>query len=344
MENKNFLVGTSCEELAEYCSKQGVPKFRSAQIANWIYKNLLLDADNMNNIPLALREALKRDFYAPGSRVDLRLDDGNGVCKLRIKLADGETIETVLIPSPGRITFCLSTQVGCPVGCRFCASGAHGLVRNLKKGEILEQFLLACEVAGKRPDNIVFMGIGEGLLNFGELSGALEMLSGADYFAMSPRRITVSTSGFVPGIMKLAELKKEYNLAVSLHAVNDSLRSEIIPDKFRYPVREIVEAADRYRDASGRQYTFEYTLLDGVNDSIADAENLGKLAFEHHAKVNVIPLNQAAGDFRRPPERRIKAFVEAVAATGARVTRRVEKGSGKAAACGQLRSESIENI
>ena len=339
MASKEFLIGTSRAELANYCLAQGLPKFRAGQIADWIYRSLIADVDQMSNLPLSLREKLKTDFYAPGSAIDVRLDDGNGVCKLRIKLCDGEKIETVLIPSPGRMTFCLSTQVGCPVGCRFCASGEHGLVRNLKKGEILEQFLFASEVAGAKPDNIVFMGIGEGLLNFAELSGALEVLTGAEYFAMSPRRITVSSSGFVPGIMNFADLKKEYNLAISLHAVDDQKRAAIIPDRFRYKVDEIIAAADHYRDSSGRQYTLEYTLLDSFNDSVADATALGKLAFDHHAKVNVIPLNRAAGDFRRPPERKIRAFVEAVAATGARVTRRVEKGSGKAAACGQLRSD-----
>ena len=260
--------------------------------------------------------------------------------KLRLKLHDGEFIEMALIPAGERLTFCLSTQVGCPVRCRFCASGAFGLKRNLEAGEMLEEFLLGIETAGRRPDNLVFMGIGEGLMNFDNLAATLEALTRD--FRFSPRRITVSTSGFVPGMRKFAELRREYNLAVSLHAPDDETRAKLIPDGCRYPIAEVLDAADLCRKENGRDYTLEYTLISGVNDSTDQARKLGEIAYERRAKVNLIPYNETIGAFRRPPERTIRAFEEAVAATGARVTRRVERGGDSNAACGQLRIQALK--
>ena len=184
---------------------------------------------------------------------------------------------------------------------------------------------------------IVFMGIGEGLLNFDELAKTLEILTAPEYFAMSPRRITVSTSGYIPGMERFARLKKEYNLAVSLHAVTDDIRAKLIPPNVRYAINDILDAADRCRDANGRQYTLEYTMISGINDDLASAEKLGAIAKAHHAKVNLIPYNSTGGEFRRPEKSVIEAFQQTVAATGARVTRRVERGGKKTAACGQLR-------
>jgi 23S rRNA (adenine2503-C2)-methyltransferase len=184
------------------------------------------------------------------------------------------------------------------------------------------------------------MGIGEGLLNTAELFPALEKLT-CD-FGMSPRRITVSTSGYIPGMEKFAQLKKEYNLAISLHAPDDVTRAKLIPDQLRYKVADILEAADNWSKSSGRQYTLEYTLVSGINDSVEHATALGKLAYLHHAKVNLIPYNETSSTFRRPALRNIELFEQTVAATGARVTRRVEKGKGAAAACGQLRAEKIK--
>jgi 23S rRNA (adenine2503-C2)-methyltransferase len=184
------------------------------------------------------------------------------------------------------------------------------------------------------------MGIGEGLLNCNELFPALEMLTSPDGFTLSPRRITVSTSGYVPGMLKFAELKKEYNLAVSLHAPDEETRSKIIPDTLRFPIPEILSAVDRYKKEAGRIVTLEYTLLAGINDSDAQAAALGRLAFAHHAKVNLIPYNSTGSSYRRPSRERIESFERAVAAAGAAVTRRIERGSNKNAACGQLRIQA----
>ena len=193
------------------------------------------------------------------------------------------------------------------------------------------------------PDNLVFMGIGEGLLNFEQLSGVLGKLTSPEYFGISPRRITVSTSGYVPGMMKFAGLKKEYNLAVSLHAVTDEIRAGLIPPQVRYSIAEILEAADRCRDANNRQYTLEYTMIAGINDDPASAEALAKIAIKHHAKINLIPYNTTDGTFRRPERAVIEKFEECIRAAGARVTRRAERGGKNSAACGQLRISGMLN-
>ena len=336
-----LLAGSSRTELADYVSACGLPKFRAAQIADWMYRKFEWDPERMSNLPADLRARLKRDFAAPAGRIETASPSPDGTEKLLIALHDGNHVELVLIPGDdGRTTFCLSTQVGCPVRCAFCASGAHGLVRNLRRGEIVEEFLFAVQRLGKLPDNIVFMGIGEGLLNFDELSGALQCLVSPDTFGMSPRRITVSTSGIVPGIRKLAALGREFTLAISLHAVDEETREKIIPPGFRYPIAEILQAADDYRTGCGRMVTLEYTLLDGINDSLAAAGKLGEISREHHAKINLIPYNRTGRGFRRPPEKVIRAFEETVRRAGGAVTRRKERGASADAACGQLRDRA----
>ena len=336
-----FLAGKSVSELRNWAETQGFPAWRGSQLAEWIYRRGMIRPEEMSNLPADFRELVARSFHAPGTRIAETLESPDGVKKLKLELFDGEIIEMALIPSPERLTFCLSTQVGCPVGCRFCASGEFGFKRNLAAGEIIEELLLGIECAGRRCDNIVFMGIGEGLLNFSNLAAALETLTSPDAFNFSPRRITVSTSGYVPGMEKFAELGREYTLAISLHAPNDAIRAKLIPDPLRYSVSEILAAADRCREATGRQYTIEYTLVSGINDSIAAAKELGALARAHRAKVNLIPLNAAAGSFKRPPTGTIREFEEQLAAAGAHVTRRMERGGKRAAACGQLRAESL---
>jgi 23S rRNA (adenine2503-C2)-methyltransferase len=335
---KKFLAGISVEELKAWLTEQGESSFRAKQIADWLYGKLVFDPFQMKNIPSKLQNLLAENFFAPSCQIAERIESPrDGVVKLRIELHDQESVELVVIPSDERVTLCLSTQVGCPVGCRFCASGVNGLTRNLTAGEMLEEFLIGCREAGRKCDNIVFMGIGEGLVNSTELFKVLDILTSPNYYAMSPRRITVSTSGFVPGMKKFAELGKEFTLAISLHAPDDVTRAKIIPEKLRYPISEILEAADFCRDRTGRLYTLEYTLLAGINDSPAQAEALGLLAKSHRAKINLIPYNATDCEFRRPSREAIELFEKTAAATGATVTRRVERGAKSAAACGQLR-------
>ncbi|MBO5900726.1 MAG: 23S rRNA (adenine(2503)-C(2))-methyltransferase RlmN [Lentisphaeria bacterium] len=337
---KPVLVSASRSDLEAWCAGRGFPRFRADQIYKHIRERLAITPDEMNNIPKDLKAALKEDFFCPSSSIDAVDGSPDEVEKLRLCLYDGEMIEVAVIPMGEKRTLCLSTQVGCPVQCRFCASGVGGLVRNLKCGEIIEEFLWGCSRIGAKCDNIVFMGIGEGLLNTKELFPALDILTSG--FGMSPRRITVSTSGYLPGMEAFANLRREYNLAVSLHAPDDVTRAKLIPDPLRYSVSDIINAADNYYKSSGRQYTLEYTLISGINDSISHAAALGELARRHHAKINLIPYNDTASQFKRPALRDIEAFERAVADTGARVTRRVEKGKRASAACGQLRAAKVK--
>ncbi len=335
-----ILAGLSRHELLDFMKQNHMQNFRANQVADWIFKKLVINPDDMSNLPLGLREMLKNNFSAPSAAVGRIDSSDDGTEKLLLKLADGESVEMVIIPSADRVTFCLSTQVGCPVRCRFCASGTDGLVRNLAAGEIIEEMLAGAKRIGKLPDNIVFMGIGEGLLNFDELSKALTLLTSPDGYGMSPRRLTVSTSGIVPGIAKLAALGREYTLAISLHAVDEATRARLIPDKVRYPIAEILSAADAYRETAGRMVTLEYTLLEEINDSQSAARELGRISKEHHAKVNLIPYNSTGSEFKRPSRKVIERFAEIVEHAGGTVTVRRERGSEKTAACGQLRRES----
>lgn len=337
-QDKPFLAGLTRRELNTWMESVHAAKFRATQVAEWICRHLTVDPAAMKNLPLPLRSELSAQFHAPGCRVADTAASADGTEKLLLELYDGETVEMVVIPGrEERITFCLSTQVGCPVRCRFCASGRDGLIRNLHAGEIIEEFLLGCARIGRKPDGLVFMGIGEGLLNFKEMVRTLELLTSPEHFGMSPRRITVSTSGYVPGMLKFAELQKEFTLAISLHAVDDATRARLIPDPLRYPISEIMAAADRYLEQAGRIVTLEYTLLAGINDATAAAEALGRLARRHHAKVNLIPYNSTGTEFRRPDPATIANFERTVAGTGAHVTLRTERGGESAAACGQLR-------
>lgn len=327
----------SRSEAEDFCGEHGYPSFRAKQLLDWIYAKMIFDPALMLNLPLAMRESLSNEFDRGGMTLKAETLASDETRKLLLELRDGERIEAVIIPSPGRKTFCLSTQVGCPVGCRFCASGSGGLVRNLDSGEILEQFNYCCGCIGGLPDNVVFMGIGEGLLNFDNLKEALQFMTGEEYFGLGARRVTVSTSGWVPGIRKLADLERQWNLAVSLHAADDATRALLIPEAMRYPLAEILSACDYYRTKTTRMVTFEYTLLAGINDSRAQAEALAALAREHHAKVNLIPYNQTGMGFRRPERAAVEEFRRILESRGARVTVRVEKGGGSSAACGQLR-------
>jgi len=339
MKNSFILPGTSVAGLQEFLASIGEKPFRAKQIQDWLYGKCEFDPEKMLNLPLPLRSKLKEAAGAPRSKVIESQAGSGGTEKLLIELEDKEIIEMVLIPAPERMTFCLSTQVGCPVRCRFCASGAHGLVRNLRSDEILEEFYHGVRAHGSLPENIVFMGIGEGLLNWKNLQHALTVLTepAPGGFGMSPRRITVSTSGYLPGMEEFAAWGKPFNLAISLHAVDDVTRAELIPDHCRYPVKDILESCRRCCEATGRMATFEYTLVDGINDDPAMGRTLGRIARDLHAKVNLIACNPVNDEFKRPPEKRLKEFQAAVSEYATTVTMRIEKGTSSASACGQLR-------
>jgi 23S rRNA (adenine2503-C2)-methyltransferase len=325
-------------ELKEWLRSIGQPEYRCAQIRGWIFKDFAISPDEMKNVPAELRRKLVEKFTFCRTHEIKSDKSADGTEKLLLKLHDAECVESVIIPSPERFTFCLSSQVGCPVGCYFCASGVGGLIRNLDVSEILDELFICCRKIGGTPDNIVFMGTGEPLMNYSNLVAALNIIGSAGYMGISPRRITVSTSGFVPGIIRLADEKKPWNLAVSIHAPTDKLRATLIPLKHRYPVKDICDACKYYFSNTGRIVTFEYTLVKDVNDSPSHALELATIAHACGAKVNLIPLNPVENSsFFRPEKQIVSKFESILRSKKIPVTVRVEKGDNINAACGQLR-------
>jgi 23S rRNA (adenine2503-C2)-methyltransferase len=339
VKDKPALCALPGAELRASLVRLGAPAYRAEQIHNWLFGRWVTDPAAMTTLPRDLRTVLAREFRS-GEVTPATVDRGkDGTVKLLLQLFDGERIESVVIPSRERLTFCLSSQVGCPVRCRFCASGRGGLVRNLSSGEIIEQLLACCRAAGRRPDNLVFMGIGEPLWNYRALTEALERIGAPDGFAFSPRRITISTSGWTPGIRRLAQEGRPWHLALSLHAPDDELRAQLIPEDCRRPLDEVMSACCDYRERTGRIVTFEYLLLAGVNDRIEHAVALARLTRECRAKVNIIPFNEVPGlPFSRPTRDVIRLFAAMVSERGAPVTIRREMGTDIRAACGQLRA------
>ena len=339
--DKPFLAAATPEKLTDFVRSSGESSYRAGQIYNWIVKKYLTDPKDMTNLPAAVKEKLNRHFRCGTLRIEKEEESSDGSRKLLISLSDGETVECAILGAlDGRTTFCLSTQVGCPVRCAFCASGAAGFVRNLLAGELVEQYLLCCRRMGKAPDNVVIMGIGEPLLNLNNLIPALETICNPDGIALAARRVTISTSGWTPGIKELARHGRQWNLAVSLHGGDDKTRALLIPGKFRCDIKEIVEACKLHKASTGRLLTFEYVLLAGINDSPEQAAKLARIARDANAKVNLIPYNKANGAFERPSKEIIKKFENTLKMLQIPVTVRVEKGFESSAACGQLRSSA----
>jgi 23S rRNA (adenine2503-C2)-methyltransferase len=296
----------------------------------------------MSDLPRELRAELAEAFVPFGTQVSSHQHARDGTQKLLLRLKDGEHIECVMIPEEGRRTACISTQVGCGMGCVFCASGLNGVVRNLHAGEILEQLVRLRNLLppAERLTNIVVMGMGEPLANLDALLEALETASAQDGLGIGARHITISTVGLPAKIRRLADLGKQYHLAVSLHAPNDALRTRIVPTNAKTGLPEILDAADYFFQKTGRQVTFEYVLLGGVNDSLPHARELAQLLRGRRAHVNLIPFNEVAGlPYRRPTQEALTAFVACLRQGRLSVKVRKRKGSEIDAACGQLRRQ-----
>ena len=340
-EAKPYLASASKQDIAAALKAAGQPGYRADQVYDWIVKKWIVDPALMTNLSAAAKEALSAAFLCPSVAIEAEYPADDGSAKYLLRLHDGETVECARIPAEdGRMTFCLSSQVGCPVSCVFCSSGESGLTRNLAAGEIIEQYFLLCRKLGQAPDNVVMMGIGEPLLNFDNLVAALNVITNPDGVALAQRRVTISTSGWTPGIKALTELRKQWNLALSLHAPDDKTRAMLIPTKFRRDIREILAACQEHREATGRLLTIEYVLLAGINDSPEMGRKFARLAADAGAKVNLIPYNKARGAFERPSREAVKRFENALKTLHVPVTVRVEKGSSATAACGQLRANS----
>jgi len=334
------LLEPNDERLAEWLSRQGEPAYRAAQIRKWLFQRRAESFDEMSDLPKRLREALSGEFALWTSQVvrHSRADDGTE--KLLLELPGGGRIECVLLRDGPRRSICISSQVGCAMGCVFCASGLDGVERNLTAGEIVEQMLRLAKLlpAEERLSHIVVMGMGEPLANLDNVLAALEAASSDDGLGISPRRITISTVGLPAAMLRLAEMGCRYNLAVSLHAPNDALRNELVPVNRNIGLRDILAAADRYFETSGRRLTFEYVLLADVNDRVEHARELARLLRGRTALLNMIPYNPVAGlPYRTPSAKAERRFREILEAGGVNVQVRRRKGDKINAACGQLR-------
>jgi len=334
------LLEQSADDLAAWCRAQGEPAFRAGQILRWVMRRRAESFAAMTDLPAGLRLRLENNFALWAGEVVAHQRSVDGTEKLLIQWRDGQQVETVLMREADRRTVCLSTQVGCGMGCVFCASGLRGLTRNLSGLEIVEQALRADRLlpAGERVTNVVVMGMGEPLANLANLLRALDLLESPRGLGLSPRRITISTVGLPERIAELAAVGKPYNLAVSLHAPDDALRSELVPVNARIGIDQIIQAADAWFAQTGRRVSYEYVLLEGRNDAPRQAQELARLLRGRHAHVNLIPMNPVAElPFHDPARRRAERFAKILEIAEIAVTVRKRKGADIDAACGQLR-------
>jgi len=350
LSDKANLIGMTREQVTEALKPLGVEAFRTKQIWQWMYQKGVTDFTAMSNIKKEVQQRLAEQFTierAGISKDKISIDETR---KWLLKYADGNEVETVFIPDPPRGTLCVSSQVGCTLACTFCHTGTQRLVRNLTASEIITQLLVARDglnewsvpAGGQRPiTNIVFMGMGEPLFNYEHVVQACKIMMDAEGLAISKRKITVSTSGVVPKIRPLAD-DVNVNLAISLHAVNDDLRNEIVPINRKYPLKELMEACKYYADKSQtRRIMFEYVMLKGVNDSDADAKALVSLLRNIPSKVNLIPFNPWPGaPYECSSNNRIHAFGRILMEAGLAAPIRRSRGQDILAACGQLKSLS----
>ena len=327
----------------------GAPSYRARQLVAGVHRRHARTWDELTDIPRALRSELESRYRLTALEPRSQQCSADGTVKLLLATWDGHPIETVQIPagehgSTGphtRLTVCVSSQAGCALACTFCATGQMGFSRNLTVGEIVEQVYLA-EQPGepRRVDNIVFMGMGEPLANFDAVLRATRLLADPAGYGFSSRRVTISTSGLVPQMRRLGEQNLPVRLAVSLHAPNDALRSEIMPINRRFPLADVLDAARVYAERSGRRVSYEYVMLDGVNDASEHATELGTLLAGQPAHVNLIPYNETGAGYRATPPARIRAFANIVRGRGVACSIRASRGRDIAAACGQLKAQA----
>ena len=345
---KSSIHSLLLEELTSRVVETGQRSYRAKQIADWLYKKRVTSYDAMTDVPQALRTALAAEFDIAPPEIVRVLGSKDTTQKFLFRLRDGNLIESVLIPaSPAlygetsdRRTICVSSQVGCAYGCKFCASGLDGWTRNLDAGEIVQQLIAVEQASGERIDNVVFMGMGEPLANLKNLRRAIQIINQPWGLEIGARHITVSTSGLAPQIRELAEDPTQFRLALSLHGATDEVRSQIMPVNRKYPLPVLLEACDYYVSKK-RRMLFEYILINNVNDTDEQAHELAKIARRLSAKINLIPYNTVEGlDWSRPPRARQERFQSILREHGVVSTLRREKGHDIAAACGQLRLQA----
>jgi 23S rRNA (adenine2503-C2)-methyltransferase len=338
--NRPHLLNWDFNQLKTWLEERGHATFRAKQIHSWLFERRADSFEAMSDLPKVLRAELEENFRLWASEATVHQKSDDGTEKLLFTLADRGQVECVLLREEGRRSICVSSQVGCAMGCVFCASGLDGVDRNLSKGEILEQMLRLQRLlpADERLSHIVMMGMGEPLANLDSVLGALEVAKDAQGLGISPRRITISTVGIPASIDRLAKHSTPFHLAISLHAPNDSLRDKLVPVNSKIGIEAILNAADRYFESTGRRITFEYVLLAGINDSRECAQQLVALLRTRISMLNVIPYNSVKGlPYQAPDANAIHQFRTSLLEGGINVMFRQRKGDGIDAACGQLR-------
>jgi 23S rRNA (adenine2503-C2)-methyltransferase len=339
---KPNIKDLSLKEFEAYLAARGQPAYRARQVGQWLYQKRAVAFSEMTNLAGSLRSELDEDFVISRLRIVRRVLSADGTEKFLFALDDGQTIESVLIPEAKRLTLCISTQAGCGFGCAFCATALLGLKRNLRSSEIVDQVLEASGTftGDRRITHVVLMGMGEPLANYARTVKALKVITDATWgIGISPRRVTLSTVGLVPQIQRLIE-ETPVNLAISLHAANDDLRTELMPVNRKYSLQQLMDCCRALPIPRRKRITFEYVLLRGVNDSVTDAEQLCALLKGVRCKVNVIPFNPHPGSrFERPTENDIGQFQKVLQRRRVQVNVRRPRGDDIQAACGQLQGE-----
>ena len=337
----NNLLGMTLTEMEALFASWGEPRFRARQVYGWIYKKAAACSE-MKNLPAPLRARLEREAPLAYPEIAATTPSADGAVKYLLRLADGERIEAVFMPTPGHDTLCISSQAGCAMDCKFCATATLGLGRHLTAGEMVGEVLVmrrALKLTERRL-NVLFMGEGEPLHNYDATVRAVRLLCDAGGVGLSPRRVTVSTVGLVPAIEKLAQEDVRPNLAVSLNAATDEVRNRIMPINKKYPIAALIEAVKKYPRDKRIDVTFEYVLFRGVNDSLQDAKRLSALARRADAKVNLIAYNEVEGlPFQRPSDAEVLVFQRVVREGDVQAFIRKPRGRDIAGACGQLRLE-----
>ena len=338
--SKNCISSYTLEGLTALVKELGQPAFRAKQIFHWLHQKLVTEFSAMTDQPKALLAKLEEGYYIAAPAIVRRQQSKDGTVKYLFALEDGNCIETVIMRYHYGVTACVSSQVGCRMGCRFCASTQAGRVRNLEAGEIAGQIYAAQKDIGERISHIVLMGIGEPLDNFDNVMDFLSIISSPDGVNIGMRNISLSTCGIVPMIDKLAEKKLQLTLSISLHAPNDAMRSGMMPVNDAYPVAQLIAACRRYQQTTGRRVSFEYSMVRGVNDSPATAKELAALIRGMGAHVNLIPINPVDGSpYSATDAENVKRFQSLLTDLGVNATVRRRLGSDISAACGQLRRE-----
>lgn len=333
----HILSGMTLKEIEKITDELKGSKFRARQIHNWIYLKSVKSIDEMTDLSLKFREDLKSVAKVTDTKIKVKQESSDGTLKYLLEYPDGECVETVLMRFDNRanLTACVSSQVGCAVNCSFCATGKRGFIRNLTYKEIVEQVLTIQRDTGLKVTNVVFMGQGEPLLNLDNVLKAMEIFN--DCFQIGARRLTVSTSGIIPEIEKLADIDMQSTLAISLHASNHNIRSRLMQIENKYPMPELKKALKNYINKTGRRITVEYLLIKDLNDTVTCAKELVEYLRDIKCNINLIPYNSTAdNDYQKPSGNSIMRFKSLLEQAGKKVTVRLERGADIDAACGQL--------